>query len=181
MVSQLSSFSKGRESGLLSVFNNCSRLDTLDNQVEAKGMMFTHSNARLNSDILGDGEYYVFSRPEEKSCLGYIYTTWCNSPCGVYMKFFSVELGKPLPLVATSESKSDKGQLESFSFDSRNPDLISDVYSRAMDWLNRLRSELKYPELDESQGCRAVVIRVNQGVISALYSKEEYLEKYHLF
>ncbi|HEY9603396.1 MAG TPA: hypothetical protein V6C85_17400 [Allocoleopsis sp.] len=144
-------------------------------------MLFIHSNTGLNSDILGDGEYYAFSRPEEKLRLGYLYTTWCNSPYGVYMKFSSVELEKPLPLIATSETQYDKGQLKSFSLDSRNPRLIDDVYNRAMSWLNQMRSELKYPELDNSNGCTAVVIRVNQGVLTGLYTQDEYWEKYHLF
>lgn len=141
-------------------------------------MKFPHANSWLNSDILGDGEYYVFSQQEEKIRLGYIYTTWCNSPYGTYMKFSSVELGQPLPLVITSDSQYDKGQIKIFKFDSRNLQLIDDVYIRAMSWLNKMHRELKYSYLDETKGCIAAVIQVNQGVLSAFYSrKEDYFKK----
>jgi hypothetical protein len=139
-------------------------------------MMITDSNSRLNSEILADGEYYVFGKQEgEKIRLGYIYTTWCGSRYGMYMSFSSVELGKPLPLVTIGHSQHDKGQLKTFSFDSRNHRLIDDVYNRAMNCLNQMQRELKYPQLDESVGCIPVVIQVNNRVVSTLCGKEDYL------
>ena len=140
-------------------------------------MKFTSSNSLLVSDFLGDGEYYVFSQQEEPFCIGYIYTTWCNSPYGMYMKLSTVEIGKPLPLVIVGDSNCDKDQLKRFRFDSRNLQLIDDVYSRAMSWLNKMQSELKYPYLDESKGCIATVIQVEQGVLSGYYRKDDYLKK----
>ena len=139
-------------------------------------MMITDSNSRLNSEILADGEYYVFGKQEgEKIRLGYIYTTWCGSLYGMYMSFSAVELGKPLPLVTINHSQYDNGQLKTFSFDSRNLKLIDDVYNRAMAWLNQMQCELKYPQLDESAGCRPVIIQINRGVLSTLCEKENYL------
>jgi hypothetical protein len=139
-------------------------------------MVFTQSNSRLNSEILRDGEYYVFGKQEgEKILLGYIYTTWCGSRYGLYMSFSSVELGKPLSLVKIGHSESDKGQLKTFSFDSRNFRLIDDVYNRAISYLNQMRCELKYPQLDESANCIPVVIQVTNGVLSTLCGKEDYL------
>jgi hypothetical protein len=144
-------------------------------------MIFTQSNSLLNSEILGDGEYYVLSKQEgEKIRLGYIYTTWCGSRYGMYMSFSSVELGKPLPLVRIGHSQYDKGQLKIFSFDSRNLNLIDDVYNRAMSWLNQMQRELKYPQLDESAGCRPAVIQVNRGVLSIFCGKEDYLTRCHM-
>ncbi|HEY9726994.1 MAG TPA: hypothetical protein V6D50_11155 [Chroococcales cyanobacterium] len=144
--------------------------------IELKDMIFTQSNSRLNSEILRDGEYYAFSKEEgEKICLGYIYTTWCGSHYGMYINFFSVGLGKPLSLVRSGHSQSDKGQLKTFSFDSRNPKLLDDVYNRAIAWLNKMQAGLKYPQLDESAGCRPVVIQINRGVLSTLCEKKDYL------
>lgn len=144
-------------------------------------MMITESNSRLNCETLADGEYYAFCKQEgEKIHLGYIYTTWCGSRYGMYMSFSSVELGKPLSLVRVGHSQYDKGQLKTFSFDSRNPNLIDDVYNRAMSWLNQMRRELKYPQIDESQGCIPVVIQVNNGVLSTFCGKDDYLIKCRL-
>jgi hypothetical protein len=143
--------------------------------IELKDMIFTQSNSRLNSEILRDGEYYAFSKQEgEKIRLGYIYTTWCGSRYGMYMNFFSVELGKPLSLARTGHSQYDKGQLKTFSFDSRNPNLIDDVYNRALAWLNKMQAELKYPQIDESAGAIPAVIVVNKGALSALYEKDDF-------
>ena len=139
-------------------------------------MKFTSSNSLLKSDFLGDGEYYVFSPQEEQFRIGYIYTTWCNSPYGMYMKLANLEIGKPLPLVIIGDSNYDEGQLKMFRFDSRNFRLIDDVYSRAMSWLNKMQSEVKYPYLDESKGCIATVIQVEQGVLSGYYRKDDYLK-----
>jgi hypothetical protein len=139
-------------------------------------MSFTQSKSRLlNSEILGDGEYYAFSQQQgEKIRLGYIYTTWCGYPYGMHIKFSFVELGKPLPVVSVGDSQDDKGQLKTFSFDSRNLNLIDDVYNRAMSWLNKMRRELKYPQLDESVGCTPAVIVVNKGALCAFYGKENF-------
>ena len=138
-------------------------------------MIFTQSNSRLHSEILGDGEYYAFSKQEgEKIRLGYIYTTWCGFRYGMYMNFFSVELGKPLPLIRTGHSQYDQGQLKTFSFDSRNFNLIDDVHNRAMTWLNKMQAELKYPQLDESAGAIPAVIVVNRGALSAFYEKDDF-------
>lgn len=138
-------------------------------------MIFTQSNSRPNFEILGDGEYYVLSKQEgEKIRLGYIYTTWCGSCYGMYMNFFSVELGKPLPLIRIGHSQYDKAQLKTFSFDSRNPNLIDDVYNRAMSWLNQMQHELKYPQLDESAGTIPAVIVVNKGALSAFYENDDF-------
>lgn len=143
--------------------------------------MITDSNSRLNSEILADGEYYAFGKQEgEKIRLGYIYTTWCGSLYGTYMSFSSVELGKPLPLVRIGHSQYDKGQLKTFSFDSKNLRLIDDVYNRAMNCLNQMQCELKYPQLDESVGCIPVIIQVNHGALSILCGKEDYLIRCHL-
>lgn len=144
-------------------------------------MMITESISRLNSEILGDGEYYALCKQEgEKISFGYVYTTWCGSPCGMYMSFSSVELGKPLPLVRIGHSQYDKGQLKIFRFDSRNLNLIDDVYNRAISFLNQMQRDLKYPQLDESTGCVPGVIQVNRGVLSTLCGKEEYWIKCHL-
>ncbi len=144
-------------------------------------MIITESNSRLNCETLRDGEYYALCKQEgEKIRLGYIYTTWCGSPCGMHMQFSSVELGKPLPLVRIGHSQYDKGQLKTFSFDSRNPNLIDDVYNRAMSWLNQMQRELKYPQIDESRGCTPAVIQVNEGVLSTFCGKQDYLIRCHL-
>jgi hypothetical protein len=138
-------------------------------------MMITDSKSRLNSEILADGEYYVFGKQEgEKIRLGYIYTTWCGFRCEMYMNFFSVELGKPLSLVRIGHSQSDKAQLKTFSFDSRNPNLIDNAYNRAMAWLNKMQAGLKYPQLDESAGPVPAVIVVNKGALSAFCEKDDF-------
>jgi len=140
-----------------------------------------YSNSQLNSEILADGEYYVFGKQEgEKIYVGYTYTTWCGSPCGMHMSFSSAELGKPLPLIRTAYSQHDKGQLKTFSFDSRNPRLIDDVYNRALSWLNQMQRGLKHPQLDESASCTPAVIQVNRGVLSSFCGKEDYLIRCHL-
>jgi hypothetical protein len=163
------------------IINHSDGIYTVYNQAELKDMFVTQSYSLLNSNILKDGEYYVFSKQEgEKIRLGYIYTTWCGSRYGMYMSFSSVELGKPLPLVRIGHSQYDKGQLKTLSFDSRNPNLIDDVYNRAMNWLNQMQRELKYPQLDESVGCTPVVIQVNKGVLSTFCGKEDYSIKCRL-
>lgn len=96
-------------------------------------MIFPPSNSQPNSDILEDGEYYVLSKQEgEEIRLGYIYSTWCGSPCVMHMRFYSVEIGKPLFLVVSDNSQPDKGQIKTFNFDSRNLRLIDDVYNRSL-------------------------------------------------
>jgi hypothetical protein len=139
-------------------------------------MMFTQSNSQLNSNILADGEYYVFTKQEEgKIRLGYTYTTWCGSPSGTYMSFSSVQLGKPLPLSKTDGSQHDQGKLKTLKIDSRNLDLVDDIYTRAKNWLTKMPGELKYPQLDETADCQPMIIVVKQGVLSALYEKDDFL------
>jgi hypothetical protein len=142
-------------------------------------MSFPQSKPGLNSEILVDGEYYAFSQQQgDKICLGYIYTTWCGNPCGRYIQFSSVKLGEQLSLVSIGNSQDDKGQLKTFSFDSRNLHLIDDVYNRAMSWLNKMQCELRYPQLDESAGCIPAVIVVNQGALCAFSGKEDFLKAF---
>lgn len=150
-------------------------------------MIFSQPNSRLHSDILEDGDYYVFSKQGEgKICLGYLYHTWCGSPYGMsyspvepygmYMHCSPVELGKPLPLVQVGDSHHDRGQLKTFKFDSRNILLVDDVCNRAMIWLNYMQRNLKYPHIDESTSCKPMVIQVTQGVLFAHYEKDEFLK-----
>ena len=132
-----------------------------------------------NYEILENGEYYVFSKQErEKIQLGYLYTTRCSSPSEPYMIFCSVEVGQPLPLVRSGKSQYDRGQIKSFNFDSRNLLLIDEVSNCAMNWLNKMQRELKEPQFDESAGCTIAVIQVNQGILSAFYEKEEFLNAF---
>jgi len=139
-------------------------------------MMLTQFNSRINSNILVDGEYYVFTKQEEKIIrLGYLYTTWCGSPCGIYMSFSSVDLGKTLSLSQTNGSQHDQGKLKTLEIDRRNLDLVDDIYTRAKNWLVKMRGELKYPQLDETADCTPMIIVVNQGVLSAVYGKDEFL------
>ena len=147
---------------------------TLD---DTKGMMLTQSNSQLNSNILADGEYYVFTKKEEEIIrLGYTYTSWCGSPSGTYMGFSSVEIGKPLFLSKTDGSQHDQGQLKILKIDSRNIDLVDDIYIRAKNWLTKMRGELKYPQLDETADCIPMIIVVNQGILSAIYGKNDFLK-----
>lgn len=140
-------------------------------------MMLTQSNSQLNSNTLADGEYYVFAKQEEgKIRLGYTYTTWCGSPSGTYMSFSSVEIGKPLPLSKTDGSPQDQGKLKTFTIDSRNLDLVDDIYIRAKNWLTKIPGELKYPQLNETADCTPMIIIVKQGVLSALYGKNDFLK-----
>ena len=142
-------------------------------------MIFPPSNSQPNSDILGDGEYYVLSQQEgEEIRLGYIYSTWCGSPCVMHMRFCSVEIGKPLFLVISDNSQPDKGEIKTFNFDSRNLRLIDDVYNRGLSWLNQMPGELDYPQLDEIADCTIAVIVVNKGVLSAFYSKDDFLNAF---
>lgn len=142
-------------------------------------MMITQSIFRVNSEIVRDGEYYVCSKQKgDKIRLGYIYKTWCGSPCGTYMSFSAVEIGKPLSLIKIGNSQYDQGQLKTFSFDSRNLALVDDVYNRSISWIKNLQRELKYPQLDESVGCTPAVIVVNQGILSAFYGREDFLKAY---
>lgn len=140
-------------------------------------MMLTQSNSQLNSNTLADGEYYVFTKQEEgKIRLGYTYTTWCGSPSGTYMSFSSVEIGKPLPLSKTDGSPQDQGKLKTFTIDSRNLDLVDDIYIRAKNWLTKIPGQLKYPQLNETADCTPMIIIVKQGVLSALYGKNDFLK-----
>lgn len=140
-------------------------------------MMLTQSNSQLNSNTLADGEYYVFTKQEgEQIRLGYTYTTWCGSPSGTYMSFSSVEIGKPLPLSKTDGSQHDQGQLKILRIDSRNLDLVDDIYTRAKNWLTKMPSELKYPQLNEAADCTPMIIVVKQGILSAVYGKDEFLK-----
>lgn len=139
--------------------------------------MLTQSNSQINCKTLADGEYYVFTKQEgEKIRLGYTYTTWCGSPSGTYMSFSSVEIGKPLPLSKTDGSQHDQGQLKSLTIDRRNLDLIDDIYNRAIKWLTKMPGELKYPQLDETADCKPMIIIVKQGVLSAIYEKDNFLQ-----
>lgn len=139
--------------------------------------MLTQSNSQLNSNTLADGEYYVFAKQEEgKIRLGYTYTTWCGSPSGTYMSFSSVEIGKPLPLSKTDGSPQDQGKLKTFTIDSRNLDLVDDIYIRAKNWLTKIPGQLKYPQLNETADCTPMIIIVKQGVLSALYGKNDFLK-----
>lgn len=141
--------------------------------------MLTQSNSQLNSNILADGEYYVFTKQEEDEIrLGYTYTSWCGSPCGTYMSFSSVEIGKPLSLSKTDGSQHDQGNLKTLKIDKRNLNLVDDVYTRAKNWLTKMRSELQYRQLDETADCTPMIIVINQGVLSALYGKDEYLKSF---
>ena len=140
-------------------------------------MIVIQSNYRVNSEILADGEYYVFSKPEKgRIRLGYIYNSWCGSPYGTYMSFSEIERGKPLSLVKIGTSKCDRGQLKTLKIDSRNIELVDDIYNRSMSWLKKMQRELKYPQLDESAGCTPMVIVVNKGLLSACYEKDDYLQ-----
>lgn len=126
-------------------------------------------NTEFYSEALKDGEYYIFSKKEkDRICIGYTYTTWCGSPCGMRMEFVSVEIGSPLQLTRTGDSKSDKGQLKAFAFDRRNPALINDVYNRAMHWLQEMRKQQKYPQLDITENCTIAVIQISEGILSSL-------------
>lgn len=132
-----------------------------------------------NSNILEDGEYYVFSKQEgEETCIGYIYTTRYGYPCEMHMRFYSIEIGKPLPLVITGNIHNDKGQIKTFNFDSRSLTVIDDVYNCALNWLHQMQSELKYPQIDESTSCTIAVIQVDKGVLSAFYDKDEFLNAF---
>lgn len=140
-------------------------------------MMLTQSNSQLTCNTLADGEYYVFTKQEgEKIRLGYTYTTWCGSPSGTYMSFSSVQLGKALSLSKTDGSQHDQGQLKSLKIDRRNLNLVDDIYTRAMNWLTKMQRELKYPQLNETADCKPMIIIVNQGVLSALYEKDNFLK-----
>jgi len=142
-------------------------------------MMVTKSNVRVNSEIVRDGEYYVFSKQKGGNIrLGYIYTTWCGSPCGIYMSFSAVELGQPLTLVNIGNSPSDKGQIKTLKIDSRNLDLVDDIYNRSMSWLEKMRRELKYAHLDESADCTPAIVVVDKGILSAFYWKDDYLKMF---
>lgn len=124
----------------------------------------------FSSEIIKDGEYYVFAQREEGQVrIGYVYTTWCGSQCGMRLDFSLVEIGKPLPLSRTGDSKLDLGQLKMFAFDRRNAALINDVYNRAMSWLHKMRREHKYPQLDVSEGCTIAAIKVHEGILVSLY------------
>jgi hypothetical protein len=87
-----------------------------------------------------------------------------------------VEIGKPLPLSKTDGSQHDQGQLKSLTIDSRNLDLIDDIYTRAKNWLTKMPGELKYPQLNETADCKPMIIIVNQGVLSAIYGKDKFLK-----
>lgn len=137
-------------------------------------MSFPQSNSHFTDKFLGDGVYYVFRQIQgEEIRLGYQYTTWCGSPCGIHIKLSSVELGKPLPLVRSGDSRYDKGQLKTFKIEPGNFLLMDDVYKRAVSWIYKIERELKYPHLSESVSCTVAVIQVNQGVLSALYEKDD--------
>ena len=139
--------------------------------------MLTQSTFQINCKTLSDGEYYVFTKQEgEKIRLGYTYTTWCGSPSGTYMSFSSVEIGKPLPLSKTDGSQHDQGKLKSLTIDRRNLDLIDDIYNRAINWLTKMQRELQYAQLDETADCKPMIIIVNQGILSAIYGKAEFLK-----
>lgn len=120
-----------------------------------------------NYDILEDGEYYVFSKEEgEVIRIGYLYTSWCRSPCITHLRFCPVNIGKPLPLVISGNSQPDEGQIKAFKFDSRNIRLIDNIYNRALSWLNQMQRELlEYPQLDETTGCKIAVIIVKKGIL----------------
>lgn len=142
-------------------------------------MIVTQSNYRVNADIVRDGEYYVFSKQEGGQIrLGYIYTTWCGSPCGTYMSFSAVAIGKPLTLVKIGNSQSDQGQIKTLKIDSQNLDLVDDIYNRSTSWLKKMRRELKYPHLDESADCTPAIIVVKNGILSAFYQKDDYLKMF---
>lgn len=139
--------------------------------------MLTQSNSQLNSNLLADGEYYVFTKQDKETIrLGYTYTTWCGSPSGTYMSFSSVEIGKPLPLSKTDGSQHDQGQLKTLKIDRRNIDLVDDIYTRAKNWLKKIPGELKYPQLDETADCTPMIIVVKKGILSAVYGKDEFLK-----
>ncbi|WP_155897944.1 hypothetical protein [Allocoleopsis franciscana] len=60
--------------------------------------------------------------------------------------------------------------------DRRNLDLVDDIYKRAINWLTKMPDELKYPQLNETADCKPMIIIVKQGVLSALYEKDNFLK-----
>lgn len=138
--------------------------------------MLTPASSQYDSDILTDGEYYVFTKQEEETIrLGYAYTTWCGLVCGNYLRFLLVELGKPIALIKTEGGQQEPGRLKTLRIDRRNISLVDQVYNRAQNLLTKMRAELKYSQLDETTDCIPMIIVVNQGILSALYRKDDFL------
>ncbi len=72
-----------------------------------------------------------------------------------------------------SQKNYDSAVLKTFKIDLGNFLLMDDAYKRAVSWIYKIERELKYPHLSESVSCTVAVIQVNQGVLSALYEKDD--------
>lgn len=137
--------------------------------------VMTSSNRQPQAPLVGDGEYYAFVKQQgNQLSVGYVYTTWCGSPCGFYMRLCPVGKGKTLPFTRVWDSQKDRGQLKLLPFDSQNSLLIDDVYNRACHWLKEMQRTIQYPQLDESKQSLPMVVVVKQGVLSAVYQKDDY-------
>lgn len=132
------------------------------------------SKAEFSSEVLKDGEYYVFTQQERSLIsIGYLYSTWYGSPCGMRIGFYPVEIGKPLSLRKISDNGIDKGYLKKFAFDRANPLLADHACGHAIHWLRNMRREKLNPQLDVTQGCRVGTLRVSDGILTAINQKHK--------
>ena len=141
--------------------------------------MLHPTSSQTHSNILTDGEYYVFAKQEEETIrLGYTFTTWCGLVCGTHMRFLAVEIGKPLALIKAEVVQQEQGTLKTLKIDKRNLSLVDDIYERSEKVIINMRRELKYPQLDETTDCTPMIIVVNQGILAAVYGKDDFLQSF---